>query len=88
MQYRWWRIWLSSTACDDLTDRICSVPAWRVRAIDLLGVSTSEVSPDELDGLCGSLCEVIPAEPQLFLAFRDFRGLNMIGDRSKGWIRA
>ncbi|KAH9203487.1 hypothetical protein DL95DRAFT_419005 [Leptodontidium sp. 2 PMI_412] len=33
-------------------------------------------------------CKVISAEPQLFLAFRDFRGLNMIGDRSKGWIRA
>jgi hypothetical protein len=30
---------------------------------------------------CGSSWTIISAEPQLFLAFRDFLGLNMIGDR-------
>ena len=71
---------------DDLTERMCPVPDWRVRALGLLGVSASEVSSDEPDGLCGSSCTIISAEPQLFLAFRDFLGLNIIGDRLKGWI--
>ena len=88
MQYYWWRILLSSVACDDLMERICLVPDWCVRTLGLLGVSTSEVSSDELDGLCGSSCTIISPEPQLFLAFCDFLGLNMTGDRLKGWIRA
>jgi len=46
----------------------------------------SEVSSDEPHGLCGPSRTIISTEPQLFLAFRDFLGLNMIGDRLKGWI--
>jgi hypothetical protein len=69
-------------------ERICLVPDWCVQALNLLGVSTSKVSSDELDGLCRSSCTVISVEPQLFLAFCDFLGLNMISERLKGWIRA
>jgi hypothetical protein len=71
-------------ACGDLTERICPVPDRRVQALGLLGVLTSEVLSDELDGLCGSSCTIISAEPQLFLAFCDFLGLNIISDRLKG----
>ena len=54
----------------------------------LLGVPVSEISSDEPEGLCGSSWTVISVEGQLDLAFPDFLGLNIIGDRLMGWIRA
>jgi hypothetical protein len=32
---------------NDLTERICPVPDWRVQALGLLGISTSKVSSND-----------------------------------------
>jgi hypothetical protein len=68
-----------------------SCAAWvlgcAVRVLGRLGVSISEDSSDELEGL-GFLCIEIFVELQLFLARRCFLGVSIIGDCSKGWIQA
>ena len=87
-QYCRWRILRSSTACDVLAACDCLIPDGAVQSLGLVGVSISEDSSDELEGLCVSSWRCMSVEPQLFLAFRDFLGRSIIGDRSNGWIRA